>query len=146
MTKFNTILAVALSGTMLTSASAFADEGVTVSYAPLSGEITNIQLLSGDEGAIIKNGIRFDRNERRLALKAAVEERIQEAIWSREDLAEIFMNKSLDRQTRVDALNEYRVLGARLGQLYKHRAAARTAGLRGFEELEEFYVTSVSVS
>ena len=131
---------------MLTATTTYADDGVAASYAPLAGEITNIQLLSGDEGAIIKNGIRFDRNERRLVLKAAVEARIVDVTEERAALALIVANRELDRDTRIDALEEYRALGARLGQLYKHRVAARTAGIRGFEELEEFYVTAVSVS
>ncbi len=127
MTKFGKLVAVACASLIMSTsfASAVADD---------------------DGGPIIKNGIFFDGNERRLELKGFIEDRIDDLREERARLADLLINDDVDPDDRADLWEIYASFRPRLEKLYRDRALVRRVNFADFEDIEEFYLNPVSVS
>ena len=141
MLKYTSTALVCL-GVTLGSSGAFANEKTDVIIDAV--ELTNIQFLAADVGT---NGYRFDRRERRDAVKGIIEDRIAAARAEREAIKfAIREDESLTTADKRRLWGEYAAIRTRLERLYQDRVAALTYGVMDLEELEEFYAPTVSVS
>lgn len=142
MLKLTTSALVCLGVTLGTSG-AFAND-MNSDVIIDASEITNIQFTTGDVGA---NGYRFDRRDRRDAVKAIIEQRIAEVRAEREAIKfAIREDESLSTEDKRRLWAEFAALRTRLERLYRDRVGVLTWGVQDLEELEEFYAPTVSVS
>lgn len=110
-----------------------------------ASELNNVQFLSGDD-RVGQNGYRFDRRERRDAVRDTINERIEAARAEREAIKFAIRENDLSREDVRDLWAQYAAIRVRLERLYQDRVAALTYGVMDLEELEEFYAPTVSVS
>ena len=118
----------------------------TIAPASASNNPNHV-IFTYSDGAttVVKSGIFQDGNDRRLALKASLEARVAALKEQRQIIGNLARSEP-NYDVRRGLWQAYASFRSRIDQLYADIKLTQRVNFADFEELEEFYAPTVSVS